>query len=144
MIKTAYHQDLAAWASQQAALLRAGKLQDLDIENLIEEMEAMSRKEHRELMNRMVILIAHLLKWAHQPTHRGVSWINTIDEQRLQIIGLLEDSPSLCNHFDDAQWLKKAWQRGAQQASNETGIKTLPQEPIWTVDEILQRNFIGE
>lgn len=140
-MSTNYHQDLAAWAAHQAALLRAGRMQELDVANLIEEMEAMSRKEHRELLNRMIILIAHLLKWTYQPTHRGVSWIHTIDEQRLQISGLIEDSPSLKNHFNESGWLDKAWQQAVKQARNETGIKTLPQEPVWTVDEILEKNF---
>lgn len=144
MIKAEYHQDLAAWASHQAALLKAGRLQDLDVENLIEEMEAMSRKEHRELLNRMGILIAHLLKWTFQPTYRGNSWRRTIIDQRQEIADLIEDSPSLANHFQENEWLMRAWQRGVQLAANETGIKTLPQEPIWTIDEILERDFIGE
>jgi|GEM_PF-3776841 hypothetical protein len=40
----------------------------------MEEMQAMSRKEHRELLRRMGILIAYLLKWAFQPTCQGNSW----------------------------------------------------------------------
>lgn len=140
-MNTDYHYDLAAWAAHQAELLKAGRMQDLDVANLIEEMEAMSRKEHRELLNRMIILIAHLLKWQYQPTHRGISWIHTIDEQRLQISGLVEDSPSLKNHFNDGEWLQKAWQQGVKQARNETGIKTLPQQPIWTINEIREKDF---
>lgn len=136
-----YHQDLAAWAAHQAALMRAGRLGELDIENLIEEMEAMSRKEHRELLNRMAILIAHLLKWTYQPSHRTPSWSNTIFNQRIGIADLLEDSPSLKTHFDDAQWLQKAWARAVKIARNETGLKHFPTMPIWLPDEILNRDF---
>ncbi|UOP04819.1 DUF29 domain-containing protein [Conchiformibius kuhniae] len=139
-----YHQDLAAWAAHQAALLKAGRMQDLDVENLIEEMEAMSRKEHRELFNRMIVLIAHLLKWQYQPTHRGMSWRQTIFNQRNEISDLIEDSPSLANHFDDAEWLNKAWRRGVQQAETETGIKTLPQQPVWTIAEIREKDFFEQ
>ena len=64
-----YNQDLAAWAAHQAALLKAGKMQELDVANLIEEMEAMSRKEHRELLRRMGILIAHLFIKMDVSTH---------------------------------------------------------------------------
>ena len=141
MQKVSYHQDLAAWAEQQAALLQAGNLHELDIENLIEEMQAMSRKEHRELLHRMQILIAHLLKREYQPTHRGVSWIRTIDNQRLSINGLIEDSPSLKNHFDEAEWIAKAWKDAVKLASNETGLGNLPPNPIWTIDEILNKDF---
>ena len=141
MQKVSYHQDLAAWAEQQAALLQAGNLHELDIENLIEEMQAMSRKGHRELLHRMQILIAHLLKWEYQPTHRGVSWIRTIDNQRLSINGLIEDSPSLKNHFDEAELIAKAWKDAVKLASNETGLGNLPPNPIWTIDEILNKDF---
>ena len=140
-MNTDYHYDLAAWAAHQAELLKAGRMQDLDVANLIEEMEAMSRKEHRELLRRMSILIAHLLKWMYQPTHRGNSWRRTILDQRQEINDLIEDSPSLANHFDEMEWLQKAWQRGVQQAINETGIKTLPQQAIWTINEIREKDF---
>ena len=143
-MNTDYHYDLAAWAAHQAELLKAGRMQDLDVANLIEEMEAMSRKEHRELLRRMSILIAHLLKWTYQPTHRGNSWRRTILDQRQEISDLIEDSPSLANHFDEMEWLQKAWQRGVQQAINETGIKTLPQQPIWTINEIREKDFFEQ
>ncbi|RRD90993.1 DUF29 domain-containing protein [Conchiformibius steedae] len=143
-MNTDYHYDLAAWAAHQAELLKAGRMQDLDVANLIEEMEAMSRKEHRELLRRMSILIAHLLKWTYQPTHRGNSWRRTILDQRQEINDLIEDSPSLANHFDEMEWLQKAWQRGIQQAINETGIKTLPQQAIWTINEIREKDFFEQ
>lgn len=47
MIKAEYHQYFVAWAGHQVALLKAGRTDELDVENLIEEMEAMSHKEHR-------------------------------------------------------------------------------------------------
>ena len=140
-MNTDYNHDLAAWAAHQANLIKLGKFNELDFENLMEEMQAMSRKEHRELLRRMGILIAHLLKWEFQPTYQGNSWRRTIIDQRQEITDLLEDSPSLRNHFDDTEWFNKAWQRGTQQAQNETGIKTLPPQPIWTIDEILNKDF---
>lgn len=40
-----YEQDFYGWTQEQAALLRAGRLADLDIANLIEEVETMGRTE---------------------------------------------------------------------------------------------------
>lgn len=68
-----YHQDLAAWVVHQVVLLKAGRMQDLDVANLIEEMEAMNHKEHRKLFNRMIVLIVYLLKWQYQLSHRSIS-----------------------------------------------------------------------
>src|SRR5260363_345132 len=70
-----------AWASEQAALLRAGKLTAIDVEHIAEEIEDVGRSEKRELANRMAVLLVHLLKWKFQPERRGSSWQRTIKEQ---------------------------------------------------------------
>jgi Domain of unknown function DUF29 len=44
-----YEEDLLAWAERQAAHLRAGQLDRLDVEHLIEELEAMAGRLRREL-----------------------------------------------------------------------------------------------
>ncbi|WP_083884722.1 DUF29 domain-containing protein [Thioflavicoccus mobilis] len=69
-----YERDFHAWASEQAGLLRAGKLAEADLPHIIEEIESMGRSEKRELVNRLVVLLLHLLKWRYQPGLRGNSW----------------------------------------------------------------------
>lgn len=59
---TRYEQDVVAWANEQAALLRAGKLSAIDIEHIAEEIEGVGRSEQRELTSRIAILLSHLLK----------------------------------------------------------------------------------
>jgi hypothetical protein len=59
---TLYNQDFYAWTQQQVELLRAGNLQALDIENLIEEMESLGKQQRQELRDRLGILLGHLLK----------------------------------------------------------------------------------
>lgn len=80
--ETLYDQDLLAWVEQQAAQLRAGQLDRLDVAHLIEELEAMAGKLRRELKKCLRILLAHLLKWQFQPRRRSRSWAATIAEQR--------------------------------------------------------------
>ena len=58
-----YDQDGYGWAAEQAALLRAGKLSALDIDNLAEEIDSMGKSIKNELVNRLVVLLQHLLKW---------------------------------------------------------------------------------
>ena len=57
MSNSLYEQDFFAWANEQAALLRAGKLHDVDIENVAEEIESMGRSQKRELVNRLAVLL---------------------------------------------------------------------------------------
>jgi hypothetical protein len=115
-----YDEDLLAWAERQAAHLRAGQLDRLDVEHLVEELEAMAGKLRRELRNRLRILLAHLLKWDAQPKRRSRSWAATIAEQRDQIEALLEESPSLRQHLDETA--RRAYPRAVRLAAIETGL----------------------
>src|SRR5689334_13690461 len=92
---TLYDTDFYAWTAEQAALLRAGRLSEADVENIAEEIESMGRSERRELVNRLTVLFVHLLKWRHQPGLRPRSWALTIEQQRIQLGRHLDHNPSL-------------------------------------------------
>ena len=88
-----YDQDFYGWTQEQAGLLRAGCLHELDIANLIEEVEAMGRSEKRDLENRLVELLLHLLKWKYQVNRRCRSWQLTIKTRRIDFLKVLRDNP---------------------------------------------------
>lgn len=139
-----HDQDLYEWARQNAQLIREGRLDEIDAENIADELEAMSNSERRELLNRLTRLIAHLLKWQYQPGRRSQSWINTIDEQRRQIEILLEDSPSL--HRLLPEILVRAYRYARKDAAKETGlsINIFPAECLFPVEQILQEGFLPQ
>ena len=97
-----YDADFHAWANEQATLLRAGRLSEIDVEHIAEEIETLGRGERRELVSRLSVLLLHLLKWSHQPERRGKSWELTIKEQRRQVARHLRDNPSLRAWTDQA------------------------------------------
>ncbi|MGR6979940.1 DUF29 domain-containing protein [Testudinibacter sp. P27/CKL/0425] len=140
----AYDKDFYGWTNAQAQLLKAGAFGQLDVANLIEEIESMGRSELSELRNRLKIIIIHLLKWEFQPSHRGRSWELTIVEQRGELQSLLDDSPSLKHKLNQPEFLQKAWKLGVIGAAKETGfpLTSFPHSPIWTLDEILDDNFL--
>ena len=140
---TSYDMDYAAWAIEQVALLRAGRLNDVDIANIAEEIEGMVKAEYRSLSSRMRVLIEHLLKWRFQPARRGDSWYTTIDEQRHEIEDILKDSPSLRRKFGDEEWLSRIWQRAQRSAQRRTGID-MPAHWIWTVQQVLDFDFLPD
>ena len=47
-----YDSDFYGWTQEQADLLRSGRLAELDTQNLLAEIEAMGRRERRELESR--------------------------------------------------------------------------------------------
>jgi len=57
-----YEIDFYAWTQEQVSLLKTQQWNELDTVNLIEEIEALGRKERQELRNRLGILLGHLLK----------------------------------------------------------------------------------
>jgi len=62
-----YERDYFAWTQQQAKMLRSGQIAGVDALNLAEEIEDLGRSEKRALASRMIVLMAHLLKWQYQP-----------------------------------------------------------------------------
>ncbi len=123
-----YERDYYAWANEQASLLRAGKLTEADVANIIEEIESMGRSERRELINRLVVLLLHLLKWRYQPALRGNSWRLSIKEQRIRMASHLEDNPSLRARLDDA--MTQAYRLASIEAERETGLPESTFPPI--------------
>ncbi len=136
-----YETDIIAWADEQAALLRAGRLADIDIEHIVEEIEAVGKSEQRALASRMAVLLAHLLKWQFQPQWRGSSWQRTIKEQRRAIAAHLRDTPSLKHALSNPNWWQGVWADAVTQAIKETGLDRFPDDCPWTVQQILAMDF---
>ncbi|NJM46678.1 MAG: DUF29 domain-containing protein [Alkalinema sp. RU_4_3] len=90
-----YDRDFYAWTQEMVVALRSGNWAALDIENLVEEVEALGRRERQELENRLAVLLGHLLKWDYQPEQRSNSWRATVREQRRRIDKLLRENLSL-------------------------------------------------
>lgn len=134
-----YEHDIHAWTQQTAELLKQGRFQEVDIEHLVEELESMARRDRQELVSRLKILLAHLLKWQYQPAHRSSSWRGSILEQRLRIRDLLLDCPSLKPFLAEAATV--AYGDGVRLASKETGLplalfpETLPYAPTPMLDD---------
>jgi hypothetical protein len=99
-LNTLYDRDLHDWLETTIAQLKQGRLQELDIEHLIEELESLAGRDRRELEQRLKVLIEHLLKRCYVDLlecDRG--WEITIINQRSELVSLLEQSPSLKRHF---------------------------------------------
>jgi hypothetical protein len=139
---TRYKDDVIAWANEQAAFLRAGKFDALDIEHIADEVEDVGKSEQRELETRMALLLAHLLKWTFQPERRGTSWETTIRNQRKAVAMRLRNTPSLKADLADAEWWDVTWGDAVYQAEKETGLKDLPRVCPWSLDEIMDAGFL--
>lgn len=138
---TLYETDFNLWIEQTVNQLKNGDMGGLDLENLIEEIEAMTRSDKREIFNRLKVLIMHLLKCKYQPNKKTNSWIKTINEQRDQIELVLEDSPSLKPYL--ASKLEDCYKKAKRDAITETKLPPdkFPSDCPFTQSQILDPDF---
>jgi hypothetical protein len=136
--------DLYAWSQQQARLLRDRQFADLDLANIAEEIEGVGGSQKQEIRNRTQVILAHLLNWAFQPGGRGASWRGTLTEQRLQIVDLTDESPSLRRY--PVETMAKQYRGARLIAAKETGIAlgVFPEACPFTPDEVFDVDFFPE
>ncbi|MFZ4557152.1 MAG: DUF29 domain-containing protein, partial [Pseudanabaena sp.] len=96
-----YERDYSQWAEAMADLLASGNLTELDIENLVEEVRDLSKRERDSLLSSIRLIIHHLLKWDYQPQLRSRSWLVTVQRERSNVADYLADSPSLKKYMTD-------------------------------------------
>jgi hypothetical protein len=136
-----YETDFYAWTQDQAAFLRAGQLNDIDTLNILEEIEAMGRREKRELQSRLVVLLVHLLKWTYQPVRRGKSWELTIKVQRDEFQDVLSENPSLKAKFPEL--LEHAYDLSRLKTAIETNldVSIFPDTCPWSYAQLINNAF---
>ena len=132
-----YDHDFYLWTQQQAALIRQGEFNrvDLDFANIAEEIESMGRREKHSIRSYLFNVMMHLLKWQYQPDRRGTSWELSITNGRDQLIDLIKDSPSLRSQLPAAD----VYPRARRNAAGETRLPlpTFPVQCLFTVEQII-------
>lgn len=140
--KTLYEQDYDAWLTHTASLLRSGRISELDIDSLAEEIEGMSRSERQALRSNLVILLIHLLKYTYQPQKHSTSWISSINEHRRRIEFALEDSPSLKPYLEKV--FSDCYKKARRDAAQETDLPlyAFPETSLFTIEQSLDHNWL--
>jgi hypothetical protein len=139
-----YERDFYRWTQEQSLRLGNRDWESLDIEHLIEEISSLGKQQERELVSRLRVLIAHLLKWEFQPQRRSNSWKATIREQRRSITRQLKDNPSLKSYLSEAFLL--GFEDGLDLAVRETNLDydTFPSECPYFIEQALDDQFLPE
>lgn len=139
-----YDRDYYLWLSHTAQLIKEGKLSEVDVANLIEEIEDMGRSEKRAVKSNLIIVLLHLLKYKYQPAKRTNSWKSSIREHRRRLRDDFKVSPSLKRHFEEV--LDECYQDGREQAADETGLPldTFPILSPFTSDQVLNSDYLPQ
>jgi hypothetical protein len=138
-----YDEDFALWTAEAARLLREGRFAEIDVEHVAQEIEDMGKRDYREVLSRLVLILQHLLKWQFQPDKRTGSWKTTLINQRREIELVFEQSPSLRRAA--VQLVPRAYRQAIQDAAGETGLSedTFPGECPYTLEQALDRHVFA-
>lgn len=141
MAEILYKTDFYSWTQQQANLIRQRRLEELDLDNILEEIESMGRSERRQLSHRLDVLLMHLLKWQFQPDHRSSSWVGSIKEQRYRVGRLLQDNPGLKAKIPEIT--VEAYDAAKITAFKETGLpdSSFPEQCPWSFQQIMDDEY---
>jgi hypothetical protein len=142
--RTRYEDDLYTWVEEQVALLRAGRLTEIDAQNIAEELGDVARSERRSLVSAVAVLTLHLLKWDHQSAKRSRSWVATVNEQRQEIHELLERNPGMKPQIEEA--MRIGYAKGRHRAVAETNLEyeIFPELCPYSFEEIMTRPIVYE
>ena len=140
-LRVRYEDDLYTWVGQQVALLRAGRLDEIDAENIAEELGDVGKSEYSKLWSALRVLLMHMLKWDQQPEFRTPSWMFSIREQRRRYGKVLDDNPGLAPRRDEA--LREAYESARDWAANETHLPVdeFPSQCPYDWNDVLSRPF---
>ena len=136
-----YDRDVYSWSREQARLVREGRWDLVDRENVAEEIESLGRTEFAKLESALRVLLVHMLKWDHQPNRRTRSWALSMETQRYRLDDVMTDNPGLRPRLGEA--VERAYRQARLGAIKQTGFRdevfahTCPSS--W--DEITRRPF---
>jgi len=140
-LRADYERDFYSWLLEQARLLREGRFNALDRDNLAEEIESLGREQFNKPVSALRVLMLHVLKWDHQPPLRSHSWVLSIEEQRLEIADVLADNPGLKPRISEA--VARAYRRVRIEAAKETGLdeREFSTACPYSFDDLMSRTF---
>lgn len=131
-----YDKDFSKWANNQAKYLSKKEFEKLDIENLIEEIRDLGKREKQMLTSYLENLLMHLLKVKFQPEKRTNSWDNSIEIASHKAQKTLVENPSLKPKLKEI--VKDAYFSARLLAASETNLnkETFPKECPWDLKEL--------
>lgn len=139
--KKLYKEDFYSWINYNIKQIKDKNNIEIDFSNLLKELIWMSKKEKKELRNRLKILMGHMLKWDYQPEYRGRSWCLTIKEQRKEIQYIIDESPSLKSKILD--YMKGEFENAVEFAMDETRLKRddFPEKLLYSKEDLFEKTY---
>ena len=141
-----YETDHYRWLEEQAALLREGRLEDIDASNLIEEFDELAAGERASIESHAGTILEHLLKHEHSPADRPRrGWRLAVTRHRARLAKRL--SSTLRRHFEGV--LEEVYKDARRAAAIGLEPDRLPPDQLpaacpYTLDEVLDPEWLPD
>ena len=136
-----YDGDFVAWAFDQARRVRELRSNDIDAEHIAEELEDLGKSQYDAAESYLTLILLHMLKWDHQPNHRGPSWRKSVRAHRRNLEKKLRKMPSL--RATALDMLPECYDEARADAADETGLpeRFFPDTCPYDWDTIMNREL---
>jgi hypothetical protein len=136
--KTLYDTDFVAWADETAGLIRAHRLDGLDLEHVAEEIEGLAVAKRKAIRSQLRLIMSPLIKQKIQPERDIPGWQVSIANARKEILNNIEEAPSLRKHLEES--VDRVYSLAvrlavleAEEKNDRRAWSTCP----WTLDKLL-------
>jgi hypothetical protein len=141
-LKKLYEIDDHQWLLETIELLKNKQFQQLDLDNLIEELEYLARKDKREVKSFLEQIIIHLLLlqyWTEESERNSAHWQEEILNFRTQLEDTL--TRNLTNYL--AEEMFSIYQRALKRVKIKTKNQiNFPQECPYSLEQLLDENYL--
>ena len=137
-----YERDIHVWFQEQAALLRDGRLSELDAAHLLEEIEDLGANLRSAVFSRTEQIIRHLLKLEHsQADEPRRLWRQSIRDQRDELdLRLTQSLRKLLNESLATRYAR-ARRRALEDQAEHEERPAIPESCPYTLDAILTHDW---
>lgn len=140
-LKNLYETDDHLWLEETIKLLKANRLDELDVENLIWELESLGRKDKNKAENLLEQVIRHLLLlqyWLEKTENNAAHWEAEIDSFRTQLRRHL--TTNLHQHLEEE--FNIIYQDALRYVNKKTRLNILPTTCPYTLEQLLDENWL--
>ncbi|MBL1210667.1 DUF29 domain-containing protein [Geminocystis sp. GBBB08] len=141
LLQELYEKDDHLWLEKTIELLKQKRFNDLDLENLIEELESLSRRDKSTVRSLTEQIIRHLLLlqyWPKENVRNANHWRAEIISFRSQIEADL--TTNLSNYLENE--LSKIYQSALKYVQEKTNYSVnFPQTCPYSLNQILEQNY---
>ncbi len=137
-----YDIDNEQWLKRTIEILKEKRLEELDLEHLIEELEILSRRDRLAVESILEQIIRHLLLleyWREEYDYNANHWKAEIMSFRSQLNDYL--TTNLQKHLQENQ--SKVYQKALKYVKQKTGYTVdFPEESLYQFEQLIDPNWL--